>query len=176
MQQRAQKSILSPSNQSVLGSQNSLAAECQQLQIVDAHFDALSHFSGFTLGSNFTLSNPSLQYLAPLKGIFYDFKDMAGNKPTYRNKGEANNVYRAAFVDARKIYHSLTEVLNDLIANPLGRESAQKEKLKTVVGSDKKQDLDDIIGCVDRFDVLQLKKEESISCIDHLKQITTCHK
>lgn len=43
---------------------------------------------------------------------------MVNNKPFYRNKGEANNIYRSAFADARKIYYSLGDIVNDLIVSP----------------------------------------------------------
>ena len=37
------------------------------------------------------------------------------HKPAYRNKGQANNVYRNAFVDARSIYHNLLEITNEFV-------------------------------------------------------------
>jgi len=54
-------------------------------------------------------------YLTPLKDAFYEFKELANTKPVYRNKGEANKVYREGFTESRKVYYSLMEILPDFI-------------------------------------------------------------
>ena len=79
------------------------------------NFDCLSNFTSQTQLTNLTLNLGGNPYLAPLKDVFLEFKNMVLHKPSYRNKGQANNVYRNSFTDARTIYHNLLEVVNDFV-------------------------------------------------------------
>lgn len=65
----------------------------------------MSQASGVSFCSNFTLNLASMPYLAPLKDIYSEFKELINNKPFYRNKGVANSVFRNIFTDSRKLYY-----------------------------------------------------------------------
>lgn len=40
---------------------------------------------------------------------------MSLNKPSYRNKGEANMVYRNSLEESKKIFYKLKETLDDFV-------------------------------------------------------------
>jgi len=56
--------------------------------------------------------------------MFHSFKELLMNKLFYRNKGEANSIYRNAFDEARKIYYSFLDYLPNFITNPNDRHNA----------------------------------------------------
>ncbi|KAL4429414.1 hypothetical protein ABPG74_021001 [Tetrahymena malaccensis] len=63
-----------------------------------------------------------------LKDIFNEFQSMTTYKPLYRNKGEANNIYRAYLAEHRRQYFSFLEGLSEFVAlqtNPAAQANGQ---------------------------------------------------
>lgn len=107
--QQQQQSVLDNKQSPEKQIENSLGSFTQ------ANFDNVSCFTGMTLCSNLTLNLGGNPHLTPLKDLFQEFKEMTIHRPLYRNKGEANKIYRDALSDARKIYYNLLEVAPSFI-------------------------------------------------------------
>ena len=81
----------------------------------DTASDVLSALSGVSIFSNISaiFNNGNLNPM--IKDILTEYKSALKTKPTYRLKGESQNLYKESSEKLRNIYHKLSEHSDEFI-------------------------------------------------------------